>query len=146
MARVVKKGPLTEAEIFENTAGAYLAAKVEVDQGAKRVKALRDILVQQIDSLGENLEGGHWGYSFSSPIGDFAGMKKERRATPELDEEKAMEILREKGLLDLATKTITVIDEEAVFGLLQDELLTEVDIDEMFPVKVTWALKTEKIK
>lgn len=146
MARVKQKEEPSDAALFESRATAYLAAKAEADRYAKRATALANDLKARLDSLGTELDGGHFRFSFASPIGDFAGLKKERRVSRTLDEDRALEILQQRGVADQATKTITVIDEDAVFALLAEEVLTEKDIEEMFPAKVTWALKVEKTK
>jgi predicted RNA-binding protein associated with RNAse of E/G family len=48
------------------------------------------------------------------------------------------------GLEDSLYKTIRVVDEDALMAALYEEVLTEEEVDEMYPPKVVWALVLKK--
>jgi hypothetical protein len=62
----------------------------------------------------------------------------------QFDENTANELLKEKGLFDTCTTTVTTLDQDAVMGAYYEGKLTDADIETMFPEKVTWALILEK--
>lgn len=78
------------------------------------------------------------------PIEGFAGLKRERRVYQSLDEDKAMVVLAKKKLTALCTKTVTVVDEEAVQAAFYDGKLTQDDIDAMFVTRINYAFIPRK--
>jgi len=56
----------------------------------------------------------------------------------------AVAILATKGLADRCIKTLPTVDEDEVMACLYDGLLTEGDVDKMFPKTVTYAFYTKK--
>ena len=59
-------------------------------------------------------------------------------------EDKAEEIITAHGLEDSLYKTVRVVDEDALMAALYEEVLTEEEVDEMYPPKVVWALVLKK--
>jgi hypothetical protein len=47
-------------------------------------------------------------------------------------------------VFETCTKTITVLDQDAVMAAYYEGKLTDEDIDTMFPEKITWAIVLEK--
>jgi hypothetical protein len=81
---------------------------------------------------------------FKEPIEGYAGLKRERRVYQTLDEEKAFAVIAKKKLTSLCTKTITIVDEEAVQAAFFDGKLTQDDIDAMFTVRINYAFIPRK--
>lgn len=125
---------------FEASLRAYKMIKDEVDSLTKKQKDLRDYLMDTVEQTGFTDESGNVWVELDEEIDGIAAIKRERRAKPVLDEEAAERILAERGLEDECYKTIRVVDEEAVMAALMNERLTDADVDEIFPQKVTWAL------
>ena len=122
----------------------YVALKEDVTHIEGRVATLRKRIMAAVEELGEPNEKG----SLVLPINDIksntGSVIKQRRVSKVFDEDKADNLLKEKGLFDSVTKTVTVLDQDAVMAAYYDGKLTDEDIESMFPEKVSWALILEK--
>jgi hypothetical protein len=124
------------AEVLE-----YQVIKGQVDDLEKRKKSLRDSLMETVKILGEPDDRGHLWMPLDTEIGGVSAVVAERRSSPSLNEERALEILEERGLIDRCTKMVRQVDHDEVMACLYDEELSDADVDEMFDISVTWALK-----
>lgn len=144
MARIAnstrERQPLDDlsAEVLE-----YSSVKGQVDDLEKRKRTLRDSIIETVKIVGEPDDKGHLWLELDAEVGGISALQAERRVSQTLNEERAQEILAERGLLERCTKTVTVIDHDAVMAALYDDSLAEADIDEMFDNKITWALKVK---
>ena len=105
---------------------------------------LKKTLSTIVETDGYTDDKGSEYIDFREPIDGFAGLKRERRVYQTLDEEKAFDVLAKKKLTKLCTKTITVVDEEAVQAAFYDGKLTQDDIDAMFTVRINYAFIPRK--
>lgn len=110
----------------------------------KREDELKKELSAAIERHGWSDDKGNEYLNFPEPIDGFEGIKRERRAVPYLDEEKALEIIREKGLERSCTMKVTVVNEDAVRAAQFEGKLSQDDIDAMFQWKINYAFKPEK--
>ena len=62
------------------------------------------------------------------------------------DDAKAEAIARAMGLFDRLFKPVMVLDEDAVMVAREEGLLTDQQVEQMFPQKVTHALMPRKAK
>lgn len=118
----------------------YKSLKDQIDALTKEQKALRDALMEAVQTDGYTDENGSLWIELDNEIDGVAALKRERRAKRELDEQAALEILTALGLEDKCYKTVRIVDEDAVYAALYNDELTDADIDTMFPEKITWAL------
>jgi hypothetical protein len=122
----------------------YVTLKEEGDAIAERVTTIKKRLTAYIEDLGEPNEKG----SIVLPVEDertnTRAIVKQRRVSKQFDEDTANDLLKDKGLFETCTTTITVLDQDAVMGAYYEGKLTDADIEKMFPEKVTWALVLEK--
>jgi hypothetical protein len=122
----------------------YVTLKEEGDAIAERVTTIKQRLTAYIEDLGEPNEKG----SIVLPVEDertnTRAIVKQRRVSKQFDEDTANDLLKDKGLFETCTTTITVLDQDAVMGAYYEGKLTDADIEKMFPEKVTWALVLEK--
>ena len=109
-----------------------------------RESELKKSLAAIVETDGYTDDKGSEYIDFREPIEGFAGLKRERRVYQSLDEDKAFEVLAEKGLTKLCTKTITVVNEDAVQAAFYDGKLTQDDIDAMFTVRINYAFIPRK--
>ena len=119
----------------------YQVLKQQIDDLDKRAKVLRDSLMESTKILGESDDKGHLWMELDEEINGVRALLAERRVSQSLNEERAQQILEERGLLERCTKTVRVVDHDEVMACLYDELVTEADVDEMFDNKITWALR-----
>lgn len=122
----------------------YVSLKDEAEAITERVNTIKKRLTTYIEDLGEVNEKG----SIVLPIEDdrtgTRSIVKQRRVSKMFDEDTANSVLKNSGLLEACTKTITVLDQDAVMAAYYEGKLTDDDIDAMFPEKVTWAIVLEK--
>ena len=124
--------------------GEWIGIKNQRETFAKREEELKKMLSAIVETDGYTDDKGSEYVDFKEPIEGFAGMKRERRVIQRLDEEKAFEVLAEKKLTQLCTRTITVVDEDAVQAAFYDGKLTQDDIDAMFVTKINYAFIPRK--
>ena len=122
----------------------YAFLKAQLDYLEKEQKALRADLFEVLDVEGEADSKGNLVLELPQEVDGFVAITKQRRVTRKVDETVATEIITEKGLENSLYKTITVIDEDALMAALYEDVLTEEEIERMYPQTVTWALVMNK--
>lgn len=108
------------------------------DMIAEQAKA-KYFLLEQLDSTGVLDDKGHAWLDLPAPIEGYARIQRQRRVSQKLDEQVAEEILTRKGVRDRAYKTVEVLDEDAIMGMLYTGDLTDEDLNAMFPKSITYA-------
>ena len=114
--------------------------KDRIDSTLSIQNEIKDKLRAGLKELGEPDDRGHVVVEVND---DITGIKKvinQRKVSKSLDMDVAEEVLKEKGLHDRCVMLVPVLDEEAIMAAYYEGLVTEEDIDKMFPAKVTWAL------
>lgn len=122
----------------------YIDTRRMRETAEKKEKEYKDQLAAIVETDGYTDDKGSEYIDFSEPIEGYAGLKRERRVSQHLDEDKALEVLARKKLTALCTRTITVVDEEAVQAAFYDGKLTQDDIDAMFLTKINYAFIPRK--
>lgn len=142
MARIISASPQGRTR---KIAAQWLALKAEIATVDQRVKLLRKSLMDIVEAEGDADSNGHRYFDFDEPItiGDktYNAIKREVRTSTYLNEEKAEERLREKGLYDDAVETIKRISQDRIYVLYQQDRLNDGDIEFMFNKSQTFALK-----
>ena len=145
---MAKKSPEEPRNTDENDLIArtkkYAFLKSQLDYLEKEQKALREELFTVLDGEGEVDDKGNVMIQLPQEVDGFNSIIKQRRVTRKVDELKAEEIITAHGLEDSLYKTIRVVDEDALMAALYEEVLTEEEVDEMYPPKVVWALVLKK--
>lgn len=129
---------------FDTQVREYVRIKESIDSLEKRSKELREKILAVVDVDGFEDDKGNIIYDLDTPIDGVVRLEKQRRATRKLDDQKAEEIIENKGIADKVYKMVRVIDEDALMAAHYEGEITEEEIDEMFPVTVVWALRTPK--
>ena len=119
----------------------YQTLKQQIDDLDKRAKVLRDSLMEAVKIVGDADDKGHLWMELDEEINGVHSVLAERRVSQSLNEERAQEIIEERGLTERCTKMVRVVDHDEVRACLYEEALSEADLDEMFDRKVTWALR-----
>jgi DNA mismatch repair ATPase MutS len=122
----------------------YVRLKESMSHMETRSKELRDNIIAHVETHGQEDESGNIVLDLKKPLDGVVRFIKTRRTSRKLDETRAEEIIADHGIEEQAYKTIRVIDEDALLAMRFDETLTEDELDQMFPVTVTWALNTKK--
>lgn len=122
----------------------YAFLKSQLDYLEKEQKALRAEMFEVLDGEGEVDDKGNIIIQLPEEVDGYNSIMKQRRVTRKIDETKAADIIYAKGLQDSLYKTIIVVDEDALMAALYEDVLTEEEIDEMYPQSVVWALVLKK--
>jgi hypothetical protein len=149
MVTTVKRKP--ERPVRLGTLGAkvfqWATLKHEVKVLGTEQARLRDDLLEFIATNGEMDEKGSQFVTLPDKIivgNDRIGViKRERRASVYLDVEAAESFLGEKKLLDRCQKEVTTIefDQDELYVLNQEGLITDAELDALFKTAVTFAFK-----
>jgi hypothetical protein len=122
----------------------YAFLKSQLDYLEKEQKALREELFEVLDGEGEVDDKGNIMIQLPQEVDGFNSIIKQRRVTRKVDELRAEEIIAAHGLEDTLYKTVRMVDEDALMAALYEEVLTEEEVDEMYPPKIVWALVLKK--
>lgn len=122
----------------------YAFLKAQLDFLEKEQKVLRAQLFETLDTDGVEDDKGNVIIELPEEVDGISSIVKQRRVSRKIDEEKAAEIITAKGLQDSLYKTVVVVDEDALMAALYEDVLTETEVDEMYPPSVTWALVLKK--
>ena len=101
-------------------------------------------LKQAIEELGETDDRGHVGVEIEDDVTGIRKVMHQRRVSKNLDIELAEIVLKEKGIHERCLTMVPVLNEDEIMAAYYENLITEADIDKMFPSKITWALVLSK--
>lgn len=123
----------------------FLALKDEVKTSTERLDALKKDLTQHVAEHGEVDDKGHKNFVLPAPIeyGDktYVGFQQQRRVSQSFDTTVAEGILKDRNLWERATVVVREIDQNEVFVLNQEGLLTDDELDSMFAERETFAFR-----
>lgn len=122
----------------------YVKLKATIDAMEQRSAELRTKLMAEIDTNGYADENGNLQLDLGDSVDGVYRLEKQRRTKRKLNEDRAKEILDEVGLTDVIYEMKPVLNEDALMAAFYEEHITENQLDEMFPLTVTWALRTIK--
>jgi len=117
----------------------YVTIKRNIDDMSKQQNRIKSELSELVDTDGEPDEKGHLIYELPEKVSGVTALKRQRRVSQSLNESIAEDILKKKDIYNRCYKMVPVLDESEVMACLYDGLLTEEEIDEMFPKTVSYA-------
>jgi hypothetical protein len=145
MARVKNDEPrFSDENSLISRTKKYAFLKSQLDYFEKEQKALRALLFEDLDEIGEEDDKGNVIIELPEEVEGYSSVVKQRRVSRKIDEARAEEIITEHELEDVLYKTIRVVDEDALMAALYEDVLTEEEVDEMYPQSITWALVLKK--
>lgn len=121
-----------------------LVIKDEIDNLTKRQTEVKGRITEAILSIGEEDDRGHIVVEIDDEVSGIAKVMRQKRVTKSLDADCAERLLEAKGLKERCLQPVYVLNEEQIMAAYYEGLLTEDDIDTMFPSKITWALVMAK--
>jgi hypothetical protein len=119
---------------LENTVQQYLSIDEELKLLSKRKDELKKRLLEIVEAEGDVDGKGH----MSLEVGDVKLVRQRKTSNP-IDMAIAERIIAEKHLEKECIKMIPQLDSDAIMAAYYKELITEQEIDEMFPLKVNYA-------
>jgi rRNA processing protein Krr1/Pno1 len=146
MAQVVPEEPreFANPDDIKTQIREYVRLKNSIASMEARTKELHAKLMAELDQDGEEDDKGNIQLDLESEIEGVVRLEKQRRTKRTLDELKAEEIIEAAGIADDVYETKRVINEDYLMAAFYNEKITEAQLDEMFPVVVSWALRTVK--
>ena len=122
----------------------YSSLKKSIEQFETRQKELKASLFEKIEADGFTDDKGNWWLELPETIDGYVSLQKQKRVTRKIDDMIAEDLIEKKGLTGRLYKTVRVVDEDELMAALYEGLLTEEEVDEMFPPKIVWALMLSK--
>jgi hypothetical protein len=125
----------------------FLVLKFQETQVVTRKNHLRDEISTFVDAHGETDEKGSKFWDLPEPVEvngqKFTSVKRERRTSIGLDVDAVETLANKKGLTDRVFKevTTTVLDQDELYVLQQEGLITEDELDALFTESVSFAFK-----
>ena len=119
---------------LESAVQQYVSIDDEIKLLSKRKDELKKRLMETVEAEGEVDGKGHVTLEF----GDVKLVRQRKTSNP-IDMEIAQRIIAEKHLEEECIKMIPQLDSDAIMAAYYKELITEQEIDEMFPLKVSYA-------
>lgn len=143
--RIEEEGArFADPDALETQVSEYMKLKSSIEFMEKRKSELREKLFAQLEQEGFEEESGNILLDLPMPIEGIVRLEKVARRSRKLNEQVADEIISRNGIEDDVYKMVRMIDEDALMACLYQDKISEEELDEMFPVSITWALMTKK--
>lgn len=117
----------------------YIVLKEQLATITERQSQLKESLKKAVEEYGEVDGKGHYVLEFKDPIMGVSKITKQKKVSKSLDLEIAEDILAKKQLLDRCLEFIPQLNEQEIMAAFYENLLTEEEIDSMFPPKVSYS-------
>lgn len=118
----------------------YIVLKRDEAALKKRIDDVRSKVVPLIEDAGEVDDKGHQSLALNEEWEGYLGVRRQRTVRTGKDMDAAERILKEKGLWERCAPPVPTLSDDEIYGALYEELLTEEDIDAIYPQKVTYAV------
>jgi exoribonuclease R len=106
--------------------------------------SIKKQLKEGIAYLGVENDRGHIVIEIDDEVSGVKSIMQQKKISKSLDIEVAEEILKDKGIHERCIQLVPVLNEDEIMAAYYEGIITEDDIDTMFPSKVVWALVTNK--
>ena len=133
----------TEPELLSKVRE-FIAAKNQIDKLTKIQSDIKAELMEAVELYGEVDDKGSFRLDLPEEIDGYVALSRQRRVSMKLDMDEAEKILNEKGLYQRCVKLEPVVDEDAVMSALYEGMISEEEIDTMYPKTITWAFMPNK--
>lgn len=122
----------------------FVKLKASMDVLDTRQSELRKKLFEAIEAGGYEDDKGNLQLELDDSIEGVYRLEKQRRTKRTLDESRAEALLEELGLAGDIYEMKPVLNEDYLMAAFYEEKITEAQLEEMYPLSVTWALRTVK--
>jgi len=131
-------------EQFKEQVRQYVVVKDEVKFLSDRENEIKQRVIDSLKELGEEDSRGHIVAEVNDEKTGISSVVHQKRISKSLDMDKAETILTSKGIKDRCIKLVPTINEDEIMAAYYEGLITEQEVDEMFPAKVSYALLLKK--
>ena len=139
--RVVRRsttGGVTDTSIvtwFREFAG----LKDQIKQLSSRESEIKDRLKDAVEQRGYEDNDGNFWFELPEEIGGYSKLKKEKRSREVLNQERAMELVRKKGLERKCIKMVPQLDEDALAAANYEKKISDKEFEALIDQTTTWA-------
>lgn len=144
MVRVKTREEPSEADLANANAARYLHLKGEIKEREVEANRLKPKLMGFLEKNGEEDDQGSLWYDLPTEVEGYTALKREKRIGQTVDADKTLSVLQAKGLEKRCYRMEPVLDEQEVLKAVSEGLISDEELAEMFPPKVTWALVPSK--
>jgi len=137
-----------EYENFLRESREMILTREQKTRIANRESELKKVLMDALKVFGDpyGTSGQHQTIEFPKAIRGITRFVRQSKVVNEVDEEAAEAIARRQGIYDRLFKPVMTLDDAAVLVALREGILTEADVEEIFPKKTIYAFVAEKKK
>ena len=144
MARIIT--PDRDPNVMLDKVRRFMQLRNMSDDMLKQANNLKTELAQWVADTGyEDDRGSRW-VDLPAPIEGVVALQWQRKVSQNLDEDVAESLIADLGLESRCYKTVQVLDQEAVLDCVKDGLISDEQVEAMFPNKVSWAFVPSKGK
>lgn len=122
----------------------FVTLKRQIDDLTKEQAVVKSYLSELVDNEGQEDDKGHRWIVLDQEVDGYKSLQRVRRVSQRLDEEVALQMLKEKGLDSRCFEMKPVIKEDEVMACLYEGLLSEEDVDKLYPKTIVWAFQPSK--
>jgi REP element-mobilizing transposase RayT len=101
---------------------------------------LKNNIREGVKELGVESDKGHIVVELNDEVSGVRNAMQQKKVSKNLDMAVAEELLKSKGIYDRCVELVPQLNEQQIIEAYWEELITEEDLDTMFPSKVVWAL------
>ena len=129
----------------------YLLNRSVAERAGSIESTLKGRLMEHLETSGEEIEGGHRVIPIEPPTSyvtykggkstevGVKGIKRTRRVSTPLNQDKAMALIKELGLLDECTEIEVVLDEDKILAANYRGAITDDQLATLYEEKITYA-------
>ena len=146
MARVVEAVEVepTPEETLLQRVRAFVRLKATIKSLTADADDIKKDLSARVEALGDEDEDGSQWLNLPAPVDGYASLKRERRVTTKIDMVAAEDLLNSKGLNDRCIVMVPALNEVEVMAAVSEGLLSDEDLDIIFPKTITYAFVPSK--
>lgn len=135
-------------ETFNTQAREMILLREQKAKLEARESVLKKALMEALEEYGlpYGPEGQHRTISFPVPIRGIARFVRQSKTSTSVDEVRAEAVARMHNIYDRLFKMQPVLDQDAVMVAVMEGLITDEELAEIFPKKVSNAFIVEKVK
>jgi hypothetical protein len=122
----------------------YVVVKDEIKFLSDRESDLKKRVIESLQEIGEEDNRGHIVAEVNDEKTGINSVVHQKRISKSLDMDKAETILSSKGIKERCIKLVPTLNEDEIMAAYYEGLITEQEVDEMFPAKITYALLLKK--
>lgn len=117
----------------------FAGLKDQIKQLGSRESEIKDRLKDAVEARGYEDNEGHFWFELPEEIDGFTKLKKEKRSREVLNQERAMELVKAKGLEKKCIKMVPQLDLDALAAARWEKQISDEEFKALIDQTTTWA-------